>query len=62
MTVVCVLVGWSSEFLPPPGLCGDVCQAPVLCMSSADRLQLAPKMDQNSLPVSFSIISNEADG
>lgn len=39
-----------------------VCQVSVVFLSSADRLQLAPKTDQNNLPVSPTVISRESDG
>lgn len=55
--LLCIWRHWCvflSEVGAPPGLCGAVC----MYMNSADRLQLASGMHQNSLPDSFSIIGS----
>lgn len=47
---------------PPPGLCRWSCLwGTVVSPSSVDRLQLAPRTNQNNLPVSPTIISWETD-
>lgn len=69
---ICILISWLSaphfvEVRPPISLLLGfvsriVSRSSVVSLRSADRLQLAPAMDQNNLPVSRAIISWESDG